>query len=183
MITFENVEEFLDNASADELERLRVRTEQLLWYEKKGMRVPGKGKGENGAYRGAQELSEDGIILYGEIAQAFKDRTGENRKLPLSSFRERYTTCYRKYVKTNKSTLEFLHGAVGNVTDAEKHYLYYLAASTLITLLERMNVPISIYTIVMNMDKIPYAMARAFPGYAQAGILKLVLAKNRPKQA
>ncbi len=183
MITFEEVEEFLDSASADELELLRVRTEKLLWYEKKGIRVPGKGRGEKAPYRGAQELSEDAINMYSELLEALQERTGEKTKVPLSFLRENNKSAFIRYVKVSPQIVEFLNNAAGKINDAEKQYLYKLAFNTLITMLQEGKIPLSVHSLIMNMHNIPTAMNKAFPGYASAGMLPLVLAKNRPNGA
>lgn len=125
----------------------------------------------------AVEFSANEVLVWDAINKLMMSRR------PLRTYLE---SCRGSYGQTGfqadaDDIVHFLNLAAcridGGVTRTVRTALVDLAISCLGRYLERAHCPVSHRTLVNNLPKVPHVIDRAFPGYAQAGLLGLAIKK------
>jgi uncharacterized membrane-anchored protein YjiN (DUF445 family) len=81
-----------------------------------------------------------------------------------------------KFAEVQKIAWEFLDGAVsGSLTRNERYALLHKTVACLIRWMEAQDIPVTPNTLVNNAHLMPHAVDRAFPFYAKAKLLRVVI--------
>jgi hypothetical protein len=74
----------------------------------------------------------------------------------------------------------FLIEHIGDMTPPQKLRAATIAAEVLCNMLSGNGRSLSLRMVVVNLGNLPLALDRAFPGYAQAGLLGMLLSRKEP---
>lgn len=84
-----------------------------------------------------------------------------------------------KAQETAEAVFSHVLKSLGELKVPQRMYAADQLAEVLIGYLPIQRTPVTVRHVLLNIDKIPVALDRAFPGYARAGLLSYVLAGKR----
>lgn len=85
------------------------------------------------------------------------------------------TRAGRGFEKRARKLIDWIRRRFGAESPAERLKAVRIGLAALGHLIEEMNLPVSVFTINSNLDRIPEAIDKAFPGYANSRLLKILL--------
>lgn len=119
-----------------------------------------------------EDDGDDGRLFYDALARSISEATGK-KVLPYHIFTKRDT--YSIYKKKLPEVLRFIGENLPMLKRLERMYLFGIATHVLVTNLQDIQIPVSLRVCCTHLDRIPELMDDAFPGYIQAGLLKMLV--------
>lgn len=159
--SFTTVKNLLPSLSPAELSQVRALLDLL-----------GKSSAKRSVNGSATEESLD-FLFYKELASALLD---VGLKLPPIPVLKR-GKLYRPFKEGKEIVEDFLDSAAkpGRLTRIQRIKVYRLVFKLLIDWMKSRSIPISLNTVMLNLNRIPQLLMQEFPGYIETGLfLKLI---------
>lgn len=126
-----------------------------------------------------KETKDDEDWLLPSLLQEIKDR-GLSFTIP-QYFKIKTDKSYRGYVSKSAKVRAALSKRLPNLKLVEKYALAHLCATFLADYVEEIYGILNLDILLWNVEKIPEALDRSFPGYLQSGLLHVILRPSNPK--
>ena len=127
-----------------------------------------------------EEDEEDLFMFYAQLAKSLSLK-GIN-VLPWVVFKKRRLKSFRELKRKFSSTTVYTIKHFGNLNAKERRRLYNIYGMTIVNWVETNPVvPLTVSTTIRMVDRLPEFIANAFPGYAESGLLPLILELGSPR--
>ncbi len=155
--TIEEIEHAILSLSPLNLDRLKAKINGLILLSS-----PSQG----------EDQGDDGLLFYDALSHAISEANGK-KHLPYPVFKKnRYFPMYKKKLP---DVLKFLGENLPTLKRIERMYLFGIVSNVLVTNLQDIKIPVSIGAACRHLDRVPELMDNAFPGYIQAGLLRMLV--------
>lgn len=166
---------FIEFADSDEIDSILNAAKLRKFYISKGIVDNKQSKKE--------ELSKKQVALIKLLFDSIAEETKKSIGVNIGKFyviKETRIDLYDRFISRALTILDFMDSSIGRINnDKERYYLFGLLARIYISNLVNSKIPISLLTVINNLDKIPAYVNNEFPGYKESGILNLLIHRER----